>query len=640
MGSYLYRRIDKLYFLLLLILPIIGLSLSYYINRIDLAFRGIVLVVPIIISLCVVWQFAHRKISFDASPIIQFNDSTQKFFLVLFSILFTSSVLTIAYAPYRSLVYFIFLTLIAVVIFLQLFSKKVSQGVILFEIILLSLNMIFGVTLKYPLYFGGTDILGHLFFTEVTYLSAHIIPSDLDISYANFPLFHILISETTHITGLPIQSAYFIFTGLSYTIVLPFIYIIFEKFLKNKQLSLLICLLYSTSSIVVYSGSYMITRTMAFVGFVILLYLLYSREHYHSHGHPISYLGILTFFAIFLTLVHQVSLPQIILLLLLLLFFEYLTGTTSFLKTRELLLVSVLFVGYWLYAAWSFTKLIIESRTAPNIYEEIIIKSSIQGENVTYFLQNNVGVTIFLVFALVGIGVILKYHKKNYVATLAIFSLASLALYVPNPLQTMWQTMDLFRFDRFMLLVSPFMAFIMGYGVYATLRYPFRKKSSAYLTLIITIILIGIFTFSSITNSQNAPDLPDFGQNESTRFFGNNDLATFDFIEKNVPNGGTIYSDYFVTRYFNPRTQFQSSEALKLKFYSSRMIKTDISSSYTGYIIFREGEYQKSKNLLVGSISNPQKFPYSQENYHQILNKFSDLNKVYVNRDNVVFWGL
>jgi hypothetical protein len=204
----------------------------------------------------------------------------------------------------------------------------------------------------------------------------------------------------------------------------------------------------------------------------------------------------------------------------------------------------------------------------------------------------------------------------------------------------MWQTMTLFRFDRFMLLLSPVMAFIMGYGVHAALRYPFRKKTSTYLTLIVTLALIGIFTFSSTTSSQNAPDCVDLWQNESTRFFGDTDLVTFDFVEKNMPNGGTIYSDYFVARYFSPRDHFQTADALGLKYYSSNMIKTEFIDSYAGYVIFREGEYLKSKHLSFGSFSNTDKYSYSPENYRQLLDSFNALNKVYVNRDNNLFWRL
>ncbi|HBH12212.1 MAG TPA: hypothetical protein DDX29_03685 [Clostridiales bacterium] len=640
--SYIYNYIDKIYISALFVLPIFGLFLAYYLNRPDLALRGVVLVLPMLAALCILCWFTHRNVSFisNTSSTMRFNDSTQKVFLALYSVLFAFSVLTIAFTQYRPLVYFVAVTFIAIIIFLQLFSEKISPTVILLEIVLLSLNMIFGVTLKYPLYFGGTDILAHLFFAEVTYLSGHVIPSDLDLSYTYFPLFHIFISEATQITGLTLSKIYFVVTGLSYTVIIPILYITFEKILKNKRLSLLICLLYATTSIVIYYGPYMVTRVMAFVGFVILLYLIYSREHYRGRGHSTSYSVILTLVALFLTLVHQVSLPQIVALLLLLLFFEYFTRVKVCLKARELVLVSVLFIGYWLYAAWSFTEEVIKSRTVPKYFEEIVIKSSIQPENVAYFLQNNVDVVIFLFFALIGIGVVLKFQKRSYIATLALFSLASLALYVPNPLQTMWQTMTLFRFDRFMLFLSPFMAFIMGYGVYAVLRSPFRRKSCTYLTLIVTLVLIAILTFSSTTNSQNAPDCTDLWQNESTRFFGETDLVTFAFIEEDVPSGGTMYSDYFVARYFSPRDYFQTADVLGLKYYSSNMIKTNFVDSYTGYIIFREGEYLKSKHLLFGSFSDTDRFSYSPENYCQLSDSLNALNKVYVNRDNNLFWKL
>ena len=122
--------------------------------------------------------------------------------------------------------------------------------------------------------------------------------------------------------------------------------------------------------------------------------------------------------------------------------------------------------------------------------------------------------------------------------------------------------------------------------------------------------------------------------------FGETDLAIFDFVENNVPNGGAIYSDYFVARYFSPRDYFQTADALGLKYYSSNMIKTDLIDSYTGYVIFREGEYLKSKHLSFGSFSEIDRFSYTSENYCQLLDSLNALNKVYVNRDNNLFWRL
>jgi hypothetical protein len=61
------------------------------------------------------------------------------------------------------LVYFLLIALFSGVLFLQIISvrPKWTDSLIVRQIIILSLNLIWGATLKYPLYFGDTDLLVH-----------------------------------------------------------------------------------------------------------------------------------------------------------------------------------------------------------------------------------------------------------------------------------------------------------------------------------------------------------------------------------------------------------------------------------------------------------------------------------------------
>src|SRR5690606_26488832 len=104
--------------------------------------------------------------------------------------------------------------------------------------------------------------------------------------------------------------------------------------------------------------------------------------------------------------------------------------------------------------------------------------------------------SIFLFFALIGISFLLKNYRNNYASVLGLFALLTLIFYVPNPLNTIWQFKVLFRLDRFMLFVSPFMAFVMGYGLYIfwnyMSKYAPRKVNSAALVVLLfsTFVLV------------------------------------------------------------------------------------------------------------------------------------------------------
>ena len=149
---------------------------------------------------------------------------------------------------------------------------------ILAEMFLASLNSIYSLTLKYPLYFGATDTMPHLYISDITLLSGKIIPKDVDISYAVYPLYHIFVSICTMISGLPLQSAYFLFIPIPFLILIFFLYQISLYLTENIQISLIACLLYSVSSTIVFYGSYVVTRVFAYIGFVIILFLFFKMK--------------------------------------------------------------------------------------------------------------------------------------------------------------------------------------------------------------------------------------------------------------------------------------------------------------------------------------------------------------------------
>lgn len=104
----------------------------------------------------------------------------------------------------------------AVVILAEILTNDYANkpASILFKIILLAANIIFGQTLKLPFYFGGTDILPHLHWIETLLANQHVTP-ELG-SYQYFPLYHIFNAIGQLLTNLDLQTAYFAIIGLSF----------------------------------------------------------------------------------------------------------------------------------------------------------------------------------------------------------------------------------------------------------------------------------------------------------------------------------------------------------------------------------------------------------------------------------------
>ncbi len=614
---------------LIVITILIGFLFAGMMGRLDLAIRGLVVAVPAAISakiLCSIYktelQLENINISFGL---------TQKQLIYLFSTVYFSSLTIIFISSSRTWLYLILISLLYFLILLQVFSKDFNPNFILLQIALCMLNLIYSVTLKYPLYFGGTDILPHLFISQVTYISGHTIPKELDASYANFPLFHILMSQASYMLGLDMKTSYFLINALIFTLSCLLVYLLFININKDVKLSLLTTILYSTQSVVVYYGMYAITRVMAFVGFLMILYII-SKKRTNA---VFAFIGIL--FTLFVILVHQVSSPQILVIISLLYisekFIVYCTNLKEkYWNSTYIILFTVLFLGYWFYLAYSFTSMVIMTRFDSVTSDPLQIKGSVVSGNEWIFLYNNIDTIILTFFILIGIGVAFWRYNKSYSTVFAFSSLLFLPLYLPNPLQALWQTMTLFRFDRFMLLVSPFMAFSMAMGVFFLYNFLRIKhiKSLHISLLILTLIMIFIIPSLILNN-------PEVSSNEDRRYFTYEELSGFKHVLKYVPNDSSLYSDYFTKRYFC-HSKFNESNELGLPYYISQTIPSmDTVNIQSGYFVLRNKAFLEKGLNLGGIYSDFYLKNYDLSEWNKLYSKLNTKNKIYYSSSISIF---
>ncbi len=468
----------------------------FAVGKFGYALRGLFSGVPAIIS-CLFVLFIYRK-DVSLHDIDVFQSLNMRSLTYLFGIFYISSLISLLLSlGNRPWYYFIFILVLYLLVFLQIFSENVNSSLILLETFLIMINLIYSVTLNYDFYFGTTDILPHVFLSELTSISGQIIPASLS-DYSYFPLYHILLAEASELLNLGVKNSLFLITAPIYAVTVVFLYYLFNYITNNRQISLLSSVLFSVSSIVLYYGANVITRTMAFIGFVILLYLIYSVNFKKD---KISLKTLSVIVAIFLTLVHNVSLPQIVLLLIILFASEYIIENGSYISKPFFLFLNVTFVGYWFFVAYLFVQRGFTPRLQSQLWDTFVLTTG--GAEVTQdSLISYIGLldnSIFIFFALIGIGFLLKNHKKNYASVFGLFSFLTLIFYVPNPINTIWQLNVLFRFDRFMLLVSPFMAFVMGYGIYVFWNYVSKyapKKLNSF--FLIALLFSGFVLVSSI----------------------------------------------------------------------------------------------------------------------------------------------
>ena len=605
----------------------------FEVGKFGYAIRGLFTGIPAVLS-CLFILFIYKKDvslhDIDVLPSLNMKSLTY-----LFGIFYIGSLVSLLLSlESRPWYYFIFILVLYLCVFLQIFSKNVNPSLVLVESFLIMINLIYSVTLNYDFYVGTTDLLPHIFISEVTAISGQTIPTSLS-DYAYFPLYHIFIAEASELLNMSTKTSLFLVTAPIYAITIVFLYYLFNFITNNRQISLLSCLLFSVSSIVLYYGANVITRTMAFIMFVILLYLIYS-VNFKKDKLSLKMLSVII--AVFLTLVHNVSLPQIVLLLVILFASEYIIGKSSYISKPFFLFLNVTFVGYWFFLAYLFVQRGLTPRLQSHLWDSLVLTAG--GVEVLQegliSLSGLLDKSIFLFFALIGIGFLLKNYKNNYASVLGLFAFVALIFYVPNPLNTIWQFRVLFRVDRFMLLVSPFMAFAMGYGIYIFWNYMSKYAPKKINSFFVIAVLFSVFVLVSSIFSIGDSDL--LGYDAKHEYFTSDELGSFEHVLNYTPANSAIYTDYYTSRYFFlPLIPPTSAEVNLAPYQNYRIGDVNKIPFYKGYIVLRTREFLRS-GLYFGSeestLRETPNYLYQgvlPENKLELERNLANLSKVYSN---------
>ena len=274
--SFLMQILATKFHYLILIGIITGVIFTYSIGRLDYAVRGLIYIIPGILIMVILWIFYRKGEKLPDSLLLVKTHGN--LFPILFVFLYSISLLALYFSPYLPWYYFVLITALYCLVFLQIFSDTLKPSLVLFEMSLVTGNIIFGLQLKYPFFFGATDIIPHLYYSTIIFLSGHTIPLDLDPTYAWFPLYHIFVAEGTNLLGIEIKYVLILLTSLCFYFTGLGLFLLFRHITKNIQISLLMCLVFSTTPVVIEYSTYVVTRVMAFIGFVFFLYLAHRAD--------------------------------------------------------------------------------------------------------------------------------------------------------------------------------------------------------------------------------------------------------------------------------------------------------------------------------------------------------------------------
>jgi len=641
----IYRRFPHIFIVLVIL---VNIFFVFILDRIDMAMRALIITIPVLASSIVLNHlYADEKIESRIKDILADGQNIisidHRILVLTFFYLFLLSIFILFYFDKRPIFYFIVVAFLYLILILQILNEKSGTNLIIFQNIILFLNIVWGVTMRYPLYFGGTDIISHLTSAELVAITGGI--SHLSSSYINFPLYHIFLAESSLISGQGILFSKNLFIGIAFSLSILLVYKLTKVVTKNTTISLLSMVFYSSFSTVLSDGMYLITRNMAFIGFLFLLFIAF-KYNYNSKS-SIRYVSMFSLFSLFTLLVHQVSIFQFLLLLTLLIVIQ-LIHKEYYLHVKEYFLLILITASYWLLLAYSFSRhIILNILIAPVERDTEIVRTGITDTfNISAYLGSNIDTMLFIFIFLIGTLCVLYYSKKAKVKVIMLFSLILAIFFIPSPLDVMEITRDIFTFQRMRSFVAPFMGIGLGIGFYFIFKgftlsdkvKTIRPLKTTYHALVLFLILG--FIFISITSPGISTDT-DIHDYNSSRYFDEGELATFDHVAENIPNYSFIQSDRFVVRYYRLASRNTSDvKEVEWPYHLQRPLYniSDLSESAdNNYVIYRRGEFYEKNVLVFGHGSRRFSYRRTEENQLELESYLEKNIRIYDNGNNHIY---
>jgi len=576
---------------LLICVVIGGVGISVFLNRPDYIIRSLFIIVPCLVAAYIL-IFKKKKGNITIPEVIL----PKKLLPAAYLFCTVGALFSCYITDHRTYIFVAFILCLISIIILQIFQKSIYPKFLLAEILVLGCIIAYSVTLNYPLYFGGTDLLTLSDMINVFSHSGELLNSEYDESYSSFPLYFIYYAVAGWLCQFePIQTLHTI-APMIFVIFTPFVYLISRTLFENERIALLCSLIYIVLPDCVYYSTYVAPRVMAYLALLLYLYLIILRQKMPAKTKQYIVYSLQMLVVLYIILVHQVSVFQILLLCLLAIAFGYLWFGKWY-CLQELLLSTIIIIVYWLYTSFDFMSTLITQRIQfSEDYGIRYVASGVGGSDTTLsYLFQNIGTGILLFLVLVGIFYLLSLKRsstisKKKVPALVIISLVGLIMlliYIPNPVSLSYFIMNVIRSDRLCLLISPLYAILAVAGIiYISGHLQDRKTKSGFMIIITIICVAGIALFSvGLTTDIVNDDQP-------RRYFVEDECSSFTYIETYVPYGSVLSSDYFVERYFSAKKETGNLK-LDLPYYLKSPTKIFEGELDPEYTILREDEFER-----------------------------------------------
>ncbi|HMK45795.1 MAG TPA: hypothetical protein VK436_04155 [Methanocella sp.] len=555
----MFRKMGTAIIYLLPVIGITGIIATIVIGQIYFLILSTYLIVPLLFA-----SALYRKLRVEEENPKNLGENAFKLLLVAFLLCYTISLILLTVSEVRPIIYYFTMVILTVTVLMEILMfepAKEKIAIILLQIMALMLNVNWGVTLKYFQFIGRTDVLFHTQYIVSLLQTGHV--TDVFFDYQPFPLWHIL-NATIYLIGGDIFSedkVIAIASGLIFLCLPVLIYLITLKLFKDQRLALIAALLSFFFPDMTYFTMSGISRSIASLLFVLLIYLLIDTRLKNK----LLLIGIVTAAII---LYHSITIIFVLLILLTL----YLIQRTLLNEKDRFKRINLLYIGVSAMAAllyWIFFGRVLIQEIYGNIVVPApsgVITSSIITSPITEafnYLQYLPAVLLILI----GTMTVLTYKRfGNGAKIFAIAAFLFMWVTFPGPQYLVNKLMYNFGIDRFFEYTYPLLIIVSAAGVGA-LFYRSNKHLKVFL-----IVLFALWVMLSISNDWVASDNPLVHRQFYTYYLTQDETSAFNRIAGDT--NSLILADYVPTRYLDSSKYEDRSNMLETDANGTQLLRS------------------------------------------------------------------
>jgi len=534
------------------LLPVIGIAgiiATVVMGQVNFLILSLYLVIPLLFV-----SVIYKSLGNSAERGLRLDGSTFTLFLIAYLLCYSLSILLLTVYDVRPLTYFIIVVTMAVTLLVEITGFKVTGEritIILLQIMGLIVNLHWGVTLNYFRFIGRTDVMIHTQYLNSLIQTGHV--TEVFFDYQPFPLWHIL-NATIYLLGgnlFPPDKVIAIASGLIFLCLPVLAYLLSVRLFDDRRTGLIAALISFFFPNIAYLEISGISRSIAGILLVFLIYLLIDRKNKYKW----LLIGIVT---IGIIVYHSISIIFVLLILsaLYLLQKVFLEKEVRYdkLNIGYLAIATVITLAYWFTCASIVIRDLINNivvRAPTGVLTKSVISSPVP--EIFNYLQYSPAVLFIL------IGVVAVLLSSRFGGGAKIFSLmAFIFMWVtfPGPQFLFNKLISNLGVDRFAEYTYIILILVSAAG-FAILF----QRSNRYVRTGL-ILLFAVWVMLSISNDWVASDNPLVKRPFYTYYLTETEIAGFDHIAANTTE--MVTSDLVATRYFDSAALDTRSEIMEV----------------------------------------------------------------------------